>query len=655
MVGVVEWQPDGTPRSLLYGDLYRSRGTDGLGGLAQARHVFLRGCGLLPDDGQPPAWAGAARWHVLENGFGLGLNFLATWQVWRDDPSAPPALFYTGIEAHPCNAEDIVRSAAPFAPLQPLAARLAAAWRGLLPGVHRWTWTDAGPDGAPRTLHLTLCVGEAARWLPALDAPVDSVFLDGFAPARNPAMWTPEVLRAAVRACRRGARLATWSVARAVRDGLAAVGCRVSKAAGLPPKRECLRAVFDPPWEPRRPLRAPLPWGERAGHAAVVGGGLAGAAAAYSLARCGWRVTVLDRAAEPAAGASGLPVGLLAPHTSPDDAPLSRLTRAGLALARQRVQALLVEGLDWGASGVLEHRVEDKHALPPAEQWQPWGEDWSRPATPSERAAASLPPEASALWHAAGAWLRPARLVQAQLAAADAAWRGGAEVTALLPMPSGGWRLLGIADAPLLEADLVVLAAGPATRALLRTLGADVPLHALRGQVAWAPMADLPPHIGAALPAWPVNGHGSLVAGVPAGPQGEPIWCMGSTFVRGRTDTVPTAEEHAANFAKLQRLLPKIANQLAPHWPQAQAWAGVRCTLPDRFPAVGAVDPQRLPGLHILTGLGARGLTLSALTGEVLAAELHGEPWPLESVLAEKLLARRWSVPATSIEPASAG
>ena len=642
MAGVVEWLPDGTPRSPHYGDVYRSRGTDGLGGLAQARHVFLRGCGLLPEGSHPPVWAGAARWHVLENGFGLGLNFLATWQAWLEDPAAPPQLFYTGIEAHPCDAEDIRRSAAPFAALQPLAQRLAAAWRGLLPGVHRWTWTDAGPHGAPRTLHLTLAVGEAAQWLPALDAAVDSVFLDGFAPARNPAMWAPEVLRAAVRLCRRGARLATWSVARSVREALAAAGCRLTKAPGLPPKRECLRAVFDPPWQPRRTPRGPLPAGTNPGRAAVVGGGLAGAAAAFSLAQRGWRVTVLDRAAQPAAGASGLPVGLLAPHTSPDDAPLSRLTRAGLSLTRQRAQALLTEGQDWSACGVLEHRLEDKHALPPAERWGPWGKHWSRHAQPDECSAASLAPEVPALWHAAGGWLRPARLVQAQLQAAGAAWRGNTAVAALQAVASGGWRLLDEHGLTLLEADLVVLAAGYATRALLGAQGAQVPLHALRGQVAWAPMATLPASAAAAMPPFPVNGHGSLVAGVPAGPRGEAVWCMGSTFVRGRTDTLPTQEEHAANRTKLQRLLPVAADALAPHWDTAHAWAGVRCTLPDRFPAVGAIDPQRLAGLCVLTGLGARGLTLSVLGGEVLAAELHGEPWPLEPVLAARMLARRF-------------
>ena len=105
---------------------------------------------------------------------------------------------------------------------------------------------------------------------------------------------------------------------------------------------------------------------EGAGHALVLGAGLAGSAAAYSLAQRGWRVEVLDAASAPAAGASGLPAGLIAPHVSPDDALLSRISRAGLRATLQRVAALLPQGQDWAPSGALEHRVKHKRALPPA-------------------------------------------------------------------------------------------------------------------------------------------------------------------------------------------------------------------------------------------------------------------------------------------------
>ncbi|MEW6694122.1 MAG: FAD-dependent 5-carboxymethylaminomethyl-2-thiouridine(34) oxidoreductase MnmC [Pseudomonadota bacterium] len=653
---VVEWLPDGTPHSPRFGDIFRSRGADGQGGLAQARHVFLRGCGLLPTASAPPAWADQTRWHILENGFGLGLNFLATWHAWRHDPHGPTELFYTATEAYPAHADDVRRSAAPFAELQPLAHALAERWTGLLPGVYRWTWRDDAPGGPPRHLRLTLCIGDAARWLPTLDVAVDSVFLDGFDPARNPAMWSPEVLRAVARLCRRGSRLATWTVARTVRDGLAEVGFQVEKAPGLPPKRHCLRAVYDPAWTPRTTLRtvAPTPTRPAPARAVVIGAGLAGSAAAWSLATRGWHVTVLEAGAAPAAGASGLPVGLVAPHVSPDDAPLSRLSRAGLACTLERARALLQPGRDWAPSGVLEHRVEGKkRALPHSADWQTHGAAWSAIAEPSRLAAAGLPPDAPALWHACAGWLRPQRLVCAQLDHPHIDLVSGVALARLARSADGtGWAAYDTDGRPLALAPVVVVCAGFDTLALLRTAGhADLPLHALRGQVAWGPVAALPPPVRATLPPFPVNGHGSLIAGVP-GPDGAMHWCMGSTFVRGSTDRRVQTADHAANLDKLRRLLPHAAAALAPCWPQAQAWAGVRATLPDRLPAVGALDPQRLPGLCVITGLGARGLTLSALCGEVLAAELLGEPWPLEPALAQRLQARRFAArPTTATQP----
>ena len=86
------------PFSPRFNDIYRSSGTNGFGGLDQALHVFLAGCDLLGDQS---LWRGQPQWRILETGFGLGLNFLATWQAWREDPHAPEHLHYVSVEAHP--------------------------------------------------------------------------------------------------------------------------------------------------------------------------------------------------------------------------------------------------------------------------------------------------------------------------------------------------------------------------------------------------------------------------------------------------------------------------------------------------------------------------------------------------------------------------
>lgn len=632
----VDWQADGTPRSPRFDDIYSSCA----GGLAQARHVFLAGCGL------PQAWRNQPQWRILETGFGLGLNFLTTWQAWQSDPERPRMLHYASIEGYPVSAQDLLRAAQASPELLPLARQLAAQWWGLLPGVHRLAFEEG------RVL-LTLGIGDVKAALREQQFEADAVFLDGFSPQTNPDMWDLHTLKAVARCCRRGTAVASWTVAREVRDTLAQCGFVVHKAPGLRPKRDSLRGEFNPHWEPRRSAASPStrtftsPSGAppiQPARCAVIGAGLAGAAVAASLARRGWQVQVLDAAATPAAGASGLQAGLFAPHVSPDDSLLSRLSRAGVRATLQQAQALLQPGEDWALCGVLEHRVDASRGLPAS--WPPAGEDWSEVADAARLRQAGLPPGTAACWHHQAGWTQPARLVQALLAQPGIAWQGQAAVQRLVQedRPEGGpWLALDAHGNTLARAELVVIAAGPASRALL---GDDtVPLQAIRGQVSWGL------HAGGAAgsagrhawPAFPVNGNGSLIPAVPT-PAGL-AWYLGASFERDNENLLPTPEDQQANLARLQSLLPATAHALAPAYaiPGAvQSWVGVRCASRDRLPLVGPWAATR-PGLLLSTAMGSRGLTFAMLCAELLAAQLHGEPLPVEAKLARALQAGRYS------------
>ncbi|MDA1117986.1 MAG: tRNA (5-methylaminomethyl-2-thiouridine)(34)-methyltransferase MnmD, partial [Proteobacteria bacterium] len=189
---------DGTPYSAAYGDVYHSAD----GGAAQARHVFLGGNGL------PARWAGARRFTILETGFGLGLSFLATWQAWREDPARPARLHFVSVEQHPFSAQDLAVLHAPHAEFAPLAEALRSAWPMLLPGMHRLEFEEG-------RVVLTLAFGDAQQLLPQLRLAADAIYLDGFAPARNPDMWSSALLKAVARLAAPGATAATWSVAAA--------------------------------------------------------------------------------------------------------------------------------------------------------------------------------------------------------------------------------------------------------------------------------------------------------------------------------------------------------------------------------------------------------------------------------------------------------
>ncbi|MFN3566052.1 MAG: tRNA (5-methylaminomethyl-2-thiouridine)(34)-methyltransferase MnmD, partial [Burkholderiaceae bacterium] len=219
----------GAPFSERYGDVYASRD----GALAQARHVFLAGNAL------PERWRGRRQFVIVETGFGLGTNFLATWQAWRDDPQRCGRLHFVSVELHPVAADDLV-AAAP-AELQPLARELAAHWPMPLPGLHRLEFEGG-------RVVLTLALGDAREVVPRLVCGADAFYLDGFAPARNPQMWEPASIKALARLARPDARLATWTAARAVRDALADSGFEVELRAGFGRKRQMLAARFAPRW-----------------------------------------------------------------------------------------------------------------------------------------------------------------------------------------------------------------------------------------------------------------------------------------------------------------------------------------------------------------------------------------------------------------------
>jgi tRNA 5-methylaminomethyl-2-thiouridine biosynthesis bifunctional protein len=120
-----------------------------------------------------------------------------------------------------------------------LAQEFASARKTLSPGVHHFCFAQG-------RVSLTLAIGDVCQMLPGFECRADAVFLDGFSPSVNPEMWSASVLQAVTLHCQPGTRLATYTVARSVRDGLKQLGFSVTKCQGLPPKRDRLEAVLEP-------------------------------------------------------------------------------------------------------------------------------------------------------------------------------------------------------------------------------------------------------------------------------------------------------------------------------------------------------------------------------------------------------------------------
>jgi tRNA 5-methylaminomethyl-2-thiouridine biosynthesis bifunctional protein len=614
----------GAPVNERYGDVYASRD----GALGQARHVFLGGTACVE------RWRGRSQFVVLENGFGLGVNFLATWQAWQADPQRPRRLHFVSIERHPLPAASLVDAAPPE--LKELAAQLAAQWPLAIAGLHRCEFEHGG-------IVLTLALGDARALAPELRLGADALFLDGFAPDRNPEMWEPSLLRSLARLARPGSRVATWSTARAVRDALGAAGFELELAPGFGHKRQMLIGRYAPRYTVRRHEPPAAYGGTR--EAIVVGAGLAGAACAHALARREWSVRVID-SAPPASAASSLPWGLMHPHFAVDDNLLARLTRAGCTATANALDRIALDGrhaaeIVWRRDGFFQQ----VSALDDAARWRGALAAQRLPAGHIEwleedeaLARIGVRPARPGLWWPEGRLISPARWIAALLDSP------GVRVERVTVGASGrtgdGWAVRGTRGEEIGHAPLLIVATALDSPRLLGST--CLPVQAVPGQVTFI---DAPPLLSLRAG---LGGDGTLLHA----PDGR--LAVGATYETSMGAEMVGLDERTAsrsNLARLERLLAEPVEARV-----ASRYAGVRCVARDRLPYAGAVadepsaaamaaelrgaqfdDLPRHAGLHASFAHGSRGLTFAVLAGELIAAQAEGEPLPVERALADAL------------------
>jgi tRNA 5-methylaminomethyl-2-thiouridine biosynthesis bifunctional protein len=611
---VFQLEPDHTPFSPTYNDVYHTTA----GGLGQARHVFLAGNGL------PARWQGCERFTIVETGFGLGLNFLATWDAWRADPARCGQLHFVSVEKHPFRADDLATLHGAWPELAGLADGLRRHWPALTPGLHR-LHLDGGK------VVLTLALGDALDLLPQLQAAADAFYLDGFSPARNPELWSPAVFAQLARLAAPGATLATWSVNGNVRRGLETAGFALARRPGFGGKREMLTG---------HRADAPIADVELPRRALVIGAGVAGTSVSERLAARGWQITLIDEADRPGQGASGNRAGVFRPLPSLDDNRLARITRAGFLYGRQHLARLADAGhpVRWAPTGVLHLARDDKQEgkMRAVVDAHGYPADYLRFADRDEAAhLAGWPVTQGGWWFPQGGWIQPPTLCAANLAA------GGERIAPLfgrrlarLERREGEWIALDDTGAEIARAPLAILANGVGIRAIAEA--ASLPVRPARGQVSH-------------LPALPGSAPQVVVCrGGYVSPEVDGIRCAGATFLADDDGTELREAEHRENLAKLDNILPGFSGPFDPAGLDGRV--GFRPASPDRLPMVGAIpavahadrtaslaDIPRRPGLFAATGFGARGLVWASLMGELLASQLNGDPLPLERDLVDAL------------------
>jgi tRNA 5-methylaminomethyl-2-thiouridine biosynthesis bifunctional protein len=594
------WTDDGAPRSGRFDDVYFSRED----GLAESRAVFLAGCGL------PEAWRDRRQFTVAELGFGTGLNIAALLHLWRREGPRGGRLHIFSVERFPLSREEAGRALATWPELAGPVRALLDGWPPPTPGYHRL-------DLPGFNATLDLAIGDAAWALSQWSGRADAWFLDGFAPSTNPGMWSDAVLDGLAARSAPGARVATFTVAGAVRRGLSGRGFAVEKRPGHGRKRERLEA------------RLP---GADAIHTspsvAIIGAGIAGAALARAFGALGLSCTVVEESLT-GAGASGFPSALVTPRLDAGDPGIAALYAQALARARALYAAVPGAVL---ADGVLqlEQAARDKGRYAKVAAQGVWPEGAMTPLAAGACAdRLGEPVEAGGLLMRDALALDPRPVLETWLADAD---RVTASVGRIEPV-AGGWRLIDRTGDPILEAGLVVIAAGWGAAAL----APDLPLSPVRGQADWVDGVTGPPT------AW-----GGYAAPTATG------LLFGATHDRGETTLETDARSTTRNLETLGARLPRLAKRVAGAGP-TRSRAAVRATTPDRLPVAGEIAPD----LFVLTGLGSRGFCAAPLLAEHVAALAVGTPSPLPSMLAARVdpkrfvmspllrnLHRRWTVDA---------
>jgi tRNA 5-methylaminomethyl-2-thiouridine biosynthesis bifunctional protein len=564
---------DGTPYSAEFGDVYHSAE----GGLGQARHVFLAGNGL------PERWRGRRSFTILETGFGLGVNFLATWQAWRDDAQRCERLNFVSVEKHPLTASDLSAALKKYPELDPKP--LLDFWPLLVPGMHRLAFGG---------VVLTLLFADIAA-VREFDLTANAFYLDGFAPDRNPDMWTPQLMRSLARLAAPGATAATWSVAAGVRQSLERTGFEVEKTKGFGSKREMLFCRYTGKTNTKIE--------EKNKTAIVVGAGIAGAAASERLTARGWDVTVIERHDKPAMEASGNPAGIFHPVISPDDSVFARVTRAAYCYLLSHWKSL--GGLRWSQCGVLQlPRDEDERR------------SQLRALEPLAYPRDYVFEDGGLLFPRAG-WVSPKSLVDALLRCRTIFSR---EVHSI--EKSKDWIAKDKAGKTIASAPVLILA--NSADAVRLAPQKHMRLRRVRGQLTLVPAI-------AGLDRVLIRG-GFAIPGI------DGVSAVGASFDIDDEDAEVRAESHEGNLERLEQLVPGASKGLKVS--QLQGRVGFRSVVPDRLPVIGRLGD----GLYGAFAYGSRGLLWAGLGGELLASLIEGEPLPLERKLASALHPERFSV-----------
>jgi len=660
----VHFNESGTPVADHFDDVYFSNDS----GIDETQHVFVAGNDL------------AERWQqwrnptfvIAETGFGTGLNFLVAMRAFNEFRAANPdhplkRLYFITTEKFPLPQQDMQRALEAFPALKDEAQALASLYPMGLEGCHRLHFDN-------HSTTLDLWIGDVHELLPQWHSPVngliDAWFLDGFAPSKNPDMWTDALFSQMARLSKTGTTFGTFTAAGIVKRGLAGVGFTIKKRNGFGRKRDMLTGVFNQDNENvQHKLRLPAgPYYryandslDKTSKVAVVGSGLAAATACLALVKRGINTTLYFDGDTLASGASGNPQGGFYPQLHSEASIASRIQAHSFLYARQAYDHTIEHAKACGLAdvahdfcGVIQLSFNDKVAerqnkLAAADVWP---EALIKPVNSKEVSdIANLALPYSGLYIGLGGWISPPQLVAAMIE--EALQSGKLElkpnhtyvsheaVETTKQQVRIRFNLDSAENEEVITADHLILALGAG--AVNASDFDSLSLRPVRGQVEAIPTQMPIEQLNTVLC------HKGYMT-----PVFEGRHALGSTYVKNDLSTDVRSDETEMNLATHEQALANTdIVQALQH--DGKARAATRLGSPDHQPVVGALhnfdslkehytmlgvgkpltSAPVLPSsvVSTLTCLGSRGLTTAPLMAEVLVSSLCKEPLPLSNDL----------------------
>jgi tRNA 5-methylaminomethyl-2-thiouridine biosynthesis bifunctional protein len=605
------------PVSEEYGDVYFSLKD----GYEESVYTFLQGNDL------PRRFKDKKDFTICELGFGSGLNFLASFKLWNEEREPGSELHYISIEKNPLDKSDMEKILASWPELEEVKKDLLASYPLLTPGFHLIEFQKQG-------LRLTLIFAEVLEALEQITGQIDAWYLDGFAPKKNPDMWRPELFDIMAMRSVPGATVATFSSVGELRRQLITAGFEMQKHKGYGHKRHMLKGQY----RGERTFKNKEPWFILPGikntekKAIVLGAGLSGAAAAFSLAQRGWALEVIDRAGI-ATEASGNPQAIFHPLPTKNTITIGEFYLRAFHYASKKMSGLLKNKKDLDLCGLVM-RPQDEAEKKKQQEISDFLQ-WPEELMQVKEQGLSFP---------GSGWVSPRALCEAQLKQDNIKLLLNSEIDSI-QRHEENWQCLNKEGEIIAEAPVLIMAT--ANEALNFSQSSWLPLKTLRGQLTYLPENEKSKQFKEI-----ICGQSYFLPAL----NGRHV--LGASYRPEEKSQALKEEEHLENIEGLAEEVKQCFDIDRPEGLEGRV--AFRSASADYLPLIGPLPDVKafeksypdlhqgrkfktyapgpyLEGLYVSLGHGSRGVISGLFGGELLAAEINGESLPLEKDIVNAL------------------